>query len=1392
MNNESNNIGAISSLKGYRVQFLYSLYRILSHKESEFEFRPEGRYEDLDIYDENGDVIEIIQVKDYGNTLTLSKILSQKENTFIRRAIKAYKENVTPKIKLVSFGEVNDEVKDLSLNNYTEKMINKLKKLRISQNEIKILQDNFEYEVVNEEKVKEEIISRIIELSLYANSNITLDLLIYWIYYAAEKQKTITLPNFKEQFDKLDKYQGERISFNRTYNNLIRPLDKEFITEDVERLRSDFYQGISSTYKHILANVDVQRIDKLQTIIEGFNKSNIVFIHGASGQGKSTLAYRYLHEYCNKDTVFELKHLPENITKIYEVVNSLEGISKGISFPFTFYMDVEPGNKEWIHILKELASKKNFNFLVTIREEDWNSIEVDDKFQFSELELLLEKEEAELIYSSLENYKADLIYTDFENAWDTFGGDGPLLEFVYQITQNESLSAKLKTQINKIRRDRSTVGKEIIKVLRYIVLADCFGSKIKYKEFAKFLKLDDISYLIELLQKEYLIKISDSKSYITGLHPVRSKIIKGILFDNEQFLESEYAIDSISFISDSTLLLFLKNSFRYTSLSPDALLERLKSFSYSTWQSYLLIFKSLLWKGINDYVEYNIDILNKVYNDYNKGWITIVNFDFANVINGGSLMENSDIFTEEQRQYAIKINKDFSNKNEVFSYCLDWLKSINQINILPIGIDEWDAFASLLFWLDHFNYRKVIINYNDFDIENNLKILPLDIIAHVLYAFKEYNRQSKKFTKKVENIFLQKLSEEFNVISIKQKDNKIICNYFFDIIDEKIDTEESDIIHTKSIKIIDLIRFAFPDKKSYGTKGVGQQFSFLPTGYDSSYKQIPKKKLPLKPLVEINSIYKNLFEFTKRPISWQDYVNITINRRLLINEVMSKMIMAFSLYHKKKHLKPLADYIHEYNEKYHNVLKNEIVPPSLPKLLIDEWGEYDEGSIKRVRSNFGTSTEPKDNNEIRKMIAVKKYDKYVGLYREYDSSLENFLWQSAESIFRKIKISLNENVSEINDYGRVSLVGNLFNSFEVVSEFQKLYRNHFGKFTDPIQLTKIEKEEICNISTLCFQYRHFIYSSSFINGNTPKIAINRFREIELNIKKKVKNGFKQIAKEIDSKIDLEFEEKEKRCIIIANIYNTNDTFQFIEKLYNKLYELLEQPDYTSLKYLILNTKYPVFNIVLLISGKTINSSWYEFKTYNILEKKIEELEQFNLIPQPIPQYYLDKYNFEAWNKNIKEFQNLDKLLESTSMAFQLAFHFSQFKSFENKKIESYSEKILMNHIDKIGLLFQENFQTSIDLLCEYTGMCHSNEMEFVDDTEEIEIYELFDIASKMLYPNDYLYEKRNLNITLNSEILEDWIPRLEQLTNIMGILYYFFAGKIIEKKLMIRKKNISV
>ena len=99
-------MSAIAALKGYRTQFLYSLYYILSHSTKEYIFKLEGE-EDLDILDKQGNLLFAIQVKNLAKAVSLSDILTEHKTSFLRRFLDKYS-TATP--ILVSFGNISTDL----------------------------------------------------------------------------------------------------------------------------------------------------------------------------------------------------------------------------------------------------------------------------------------------------------------------------------------------------------------------------------------------------------------------------------------------------------------------------------------------------------------------------------------------------------------------------------------------------------------------------------------------------------------------------------------------------------------------------------------------------------------------------------------------------------------------------------------------------------------------------------------------------------------------------------------------------------------------------------------------------------------------------------------------------------------------------------------------------------------------------------------------------------------------------------------------------------------------------------------------------------------------------------------------------------------------------------
>lgn len=303
-----------------------------------------------------------------------------------------------------------------------------------------------------------------------------------------------------------------------TFLNLFQLKQATVTDQEIQKLSSDYYIGISAKYEHILANLDVIREDKLKTISEKFEETNVVIIHGASGQGKSSLAYRYLYQDKQK-IAYELK-ITDSL-KINEIKNNLEELYKDLNIPLIIYIDVLNSASSWFEIIKLFSHKSKFYFLITMREEEWNkSLTIGTHIQFKDLELSFDYGEAKLIYEKLNFKQPDLKFTDFEDAWLNFGGKGPLLEFIYLITQGTTLESRLKEQIKGIL-DKEGENSEAIELLRIVCIADIFNSYIDLKKLVQNIKLTNPKKIIESFKNEYLIRFTEDGFYLTGVHPMR-------------------------------------------------------------------------------------------------------------------------------------------------------------------------------------------------------------------------------------------------------------------------------------------------------------------------------------------------------------------------------------------------------------------------------------------------------------------------------------------------------------------------------------------------------------------------------------------------------------------------------------------------------------------------------------------------------------------------------------------------------------------------------------------------------------------------------------------------------------------------------------------------------
>ncbi len=547
------------ALKGFRLQTLFILYKFCTTKNVEqLIFHPEN-VEDLAVLSSDNSILELYQVKDYGDGLTLSDFKPKKENSFFRRILK-YPQ---AKKSIISFGQFGPEMNSAwaSEGKDRDSIAGKFKDFEFREDEIESIFSSVTLIPVEEVEIFEKVRSFLLDSPVGGDPENAFDLLSFWLYKASEDSKQLKYSNLIDKLNSVGAYLAERATYKLEWFTSINPIeDVPVDEEETLSLADEFYQGVGARYEHILAGVDVVRGEKLEEIDNLFNETNVVVVHGASGQGKTTLAYRYLHSYIPEKWRFRID-VTDDPQHPLRIARAISGHHKVVDSPVYIYIDVEPENVHWTTLLKSLSSERNIFVLVTIREEDWKRSYISESVRIKEIELEFDDNEASWLFSELETKQKAHSVLNFDEAWQRFGNQGPLLEFVYLVTQNESLQERLTNQVNRLKDEvrRKELAENEFTLLRMVSVASAYGSSLDTQRTSEYLALSVPERTIELFEKEYLLQ-QDESGNLGGLHEIRSNILVDLLTDNLNVWRN-IAENCLPLINENQLEIFLLHTF---------------------------------------------------------------------------------------------------------------------------------------------------------------------------------------------------------------------------------------------------------------------------------------------------------------------------------------------------------------------------------------------------------------------------------------------------------------------------------------------------------------------------------------------------------------------------------------------------------------------------------------------------------------------------------------------------------------------------------------------------------------------------------------------------------------------------------------------------------------
>lgn len=397
-------IGAQSAWKGFSFQTLYIASRLIKDT-SNYIFYPED-IEDL-VIKKDDIIIEAVQIKNVTADLTLSSLASTKSSKggegFFKRVCSLhtnYPELNT--IRVVYVNELGNELQKLIDDDKLtkESLKSKLtKKHGLTNENAEWLLSSLIFEKVSIAELQKDIDGLIKEyVPAMAAPKLAKDLLIQYISELSNTKGHTTLNDWQEKIYEIGTDISAIDGYYKEYQRSLVRLCDLTTTNNIDQLKTEFRQGISTQPAHIRHNLDLPREILINQIEETFKISNTVIVKGVSGQGKTALCYRYLMDKYPEELVFCVRSI-SSVGQAQNLVTALRGIAKHTK-SIIIYLDINSGDFQWYLLVQELQARGvALPILVSIRDEDYNMTPIDrSKFQFETIDVSLSQNEAEDIY----------------------------------------------------------------------------------------------------------------------------------------------------------------------------------------------------------------------------------------------------------------------------------------------------------------------------------------------------------------------------------------------------------------------------------------------------------------------------------------------------------------------------------------------------------------------------------------------------------------------------------------------------------------------------------------------------------------------------------------------------------------------------------------------------------------------------------------------------------------------------------------------------------------------------------------------------------------------------------------------------------------------------------
>lgn len=1385
---------ATPAYRGYRLQALYTLFRILESVDTEeLVFQPEGE-EDLAIFLGHDQLIEVIQVKAYSSDLVLSSLSPNQADSFFYRAVLLLKSAPEATVSIASFGNIGAELFQATTVNGRDRK-NVAKKLSnskyITEVEAEKLIARIKLVPVTEQELEQKVYTFLINSLTSVDPERAFELLNFWLYICAEQKRKITRQDVIQRISNVGKFVAERAAHHREWFTSIVPIEDYKIEEQTQKeLSEEFYQGISARYEHILANLDVVRPRFMHEIEAKFRENRIVIIHGASGQGKSTLAYRYLSVAFPDQWRFRIKVI-DSREHALSVATALVAQADSIGISIAVYLDVSASDSGWAELVKQLADHHSIRVLVTIREEDFQRASISGSdFSFSTIQLTFDHTEAEHLYEILTAKHPSTELLHFEEAWKRFGGEGPLMEFVYLITQGNSLRERLAQQVKRLEDEvrEGKVTSAELDLLRLVSVASAFEARLKVKPLVEYLGLPSPKRTFQLFEKEYLLRLSDDGSLTSGLHPIRSTILADVLLDPTFAPWSASACTCLSLMEELDVETFLLYTFSRRKKDIPSFLNALISYQPTRWAAIAGVTRALLWLGILEYIEANRALIQEVFDE--PGGLHLLDFDITDAVPGSaSLWDN--LVSPEGREKIQTLQARQTNKKAVFAQATAWLSRRVQVPVVPIVSTDWSGLAEVSFWLGYLNIPWPLMNWVGEDaLTEALQTVSLDVWADlVLGLSRRDDVWFDAWLQEHRSTLIDRFRKEFQVITFEDDGQKVTAHFIIAVNQlgstESVKTQvqkTKDHLHDSALHRINMMYGLFPDREFYACQGYGHRLWNMP--YDSTQKTgIARSKLPSLWLTSINATFRGLAEMFFRPQTWQDYASSIFILRKKVLDGLKQLELALDVYFKKQKMVALLNnHISEDEWKGYELLFRR--PTLLPGCALDEWGFVDE-----LASALAHQEMQEQVSLLRKRgLVMHLYKPFLEVYKEYDRGMSNFFRQSLHAMALNPVLGKECNsqaarervLQQAPQLGikpelvRLSTI-NFADAVKSLQYFQREFRSLLAQFVNHAELESLERREHNNFLRVWSMWYFFSMHPERVLPVASQQSMGQLMDLIKQVRSKLRKELRTLS---SSKVQIGILSEdvlwdgERALWLHIDGSSAVEVYGSVEAVIKAIRHAFSAVQNTELRRYALNFFWPHIVVIASVRGKLLNPTAWRISLLVLLQDR--ELSWWNYVQHAIPNDATAKLKLTMWA--LPQLETPKTFMQSLGELSLLAAHIRDIKSLPD--VDESGVAMLQDYLqavaDQMSLLLQAVLDSEEMLTNRFNVLATEEQQQRPNLVGAVEA--LLELHKTILPSSDF--EKESF---LSLEAIGRWADSLEHGHRYAFIAYLFWITDVLDE-----------